>query len=175
MSSPPRAVKGQLFLLAGGSRGQPWMSLGKVHHFTGSWEVSTVLINHVSCLRLRIRCVGQLEERIKRGVSQHVVSDMFFCEKYPPDLRFCIQSVDSTLHPSTWNTLFQAVWAYLPQPVLDYVRFIPTREYSRFLQSLKVVNKVSKTLIKQKSDMLLHGDKTSKDVMSVLGKTCSQV
>lgn len=100
---------------------------------------------------------------------------MFFCENHPPDLHFYVRSVDSTLHPSTWNTIFQAVWAYLPQALLDYIRFIPTREYSRFLQSLKVVNKVSKTLIEQKSDMLLHGDKTSKDMMSVLGKTYSQV
>lgn len=79
-------------------------------------------------------------------------------------------SAESVLYPPIWNTVFQAFWAYIPDSILEYVRYIPTREYARFQYTLKVINKVSKQLIDQKSEELLAGGKTTKDVMSVLGK-----
>ncbi|GJE88905.1 cytochrome P450 [Phanerochaete sordida] len=75
---------------------------------------------------------------------------------------------DSVLYPSRWSTIFRALWKFLPDWLLRYVRFIPTREYTRFRHTLNVINKVSKSLIDQKAADLLAGDKTSKDVMSVL-------
>ena len=51
------------------------------------------------------------------------------------------------------------------------MQYIPTREYTRFRHTLQVINKVSKQLIDQKSEDLLSGDKSSKDVMSVLGES----
>ena len=63
--------------------------------------------------------------------------------------------------------LFQALWPYLPDTLLEYVRYIPTREYARFRRTLNLINRVSKELIDHKS--ALSEDKSSKDVMSVLG------
>ncbi|KAJ3539651.1 hypothetical protein NM688_g6334 [Phlebia brevispora] len=77
--------------------------------------------------------------------------------------------VDSLMHPSGWNTLFKASWSYLPACVLDYVDYIPTREYKRFRQTMSVINKVSKRLIDEKTEALLNGGGSSKDVMSILG------
>ncbi|KIP03775.1 hypothetical protein PHLGIDRAFT_129943 [Phlebiopsis gigantea 11061_1 CR5-6] len=74
--------------------------------------------------------------------------------------------IDSVLHPPLWNTVFQALWPYLPDGLLEYARYIPTREYTRFRQTLKLINKVSKQLIDHKSGQ--SEDKSSRDVMSVL-------
>ncbi len=73
------------------------------------------------------------------------------------------------MNPSRWNALFRASWSYLPNFLLDLVDYIPTREYKRFRHTTKVINKVSKRLIEEKTEALLSGGKTSKDVMSILG------
>ncbi|KIP07386.1 hypothetical protein PHLGIDRAFT_19184 [Phlebiopsis gigantea 11061_1 CR5-6] len=75
---------------------------------------------------------------------------------------------DSVLHLPPIEAVFEGLWTYLPRSLLDHVRHLPTRKYARFERTLRVMNKVSKQLIEQKSEMLLHGDKTTKDVMSVL-------
>ncbi|KIP03776.1 hypothetical protein PHLGIDRAFT_31651 [Phlebiopsis gigantea 11061_1 CR5-6] len=75
---------------------------------------------------------------------------------------------DSMLHLPAWNVVFEGLWTYLPRSLVECIRYMPTREYSRFARTLRVVNRVSKQLVEQKSEMLLHGDKTNKDVMSVL-------
>ena len=79
------------------------------------------------------------------------------------------------MHPSKWNTLFRASWKYLPTFVLDFVDYIPTREYKRFRHTTKVINKVSKQLIEEKTEALLSGGQTSKDVMSILGASPSHL
>ena len=61
------------------------------------------------------------------------------------------------------------MWRYLPTKILDFVDYIPTREYTRFRRTAKVINKVSQQLIEEKTEALLAGDLTSKDAMSVLG------
>lgn len=78
-------------------------------------------------------------------------------------------SSDSFLDPSTWNLIFQALWSYLPESILEYVRYVPTREYTRFRKTLKVINKVSQQLIDHKS-RIMSEDKSARDIMSVLGK-----
>nr|BAL05189.1 cytochrome P450 [Phanerodontia chrysosporium] len=75
---------------------------------------------------------------------------------------------DSLLYPSAWSTIFRGLWRFIPDQLLFYVRYLPTREYTRFRYTLNIINKVSKSLIDQKSEDLLSGDKSSKDVMSVL-------
>ena len=86
-----------------------------------------------------------------------------------------VDSIDSVMHPSKWNTLFRASWKYLPTFVLDFVDYIPTREYKRFRHTTKVINKVSKQLIEEKTEALLSGGQTSKDVMSILGASPSHL
>lgn len=84
---------------------------------------------------------------------------------------------DSTLHPPLWNTIFRATWRFLPNSLLNFVKYIPTREYKRLNKTLTVINGVSKTLVED----AMHeakitgnmgakaGEKGKKDVMSVLG------
>lgn len=84
---------------------------------------------------------------------------------------------DSSLNPPLWNTVFRAMWRFLPMSLLNFVKHIPTREYKRFSKSLTVINGVSKILVED----AMHeakitgntgaeaGKKGKKDVMSVLG------
>ena len=89
----------------------------------------------------------------------------------PNDLIRCcdLSSLDTTLHPAKWNIIFRAMWRYLPTALLDLVDYIPTKEYTRFRRTTKIINKVSKQLIDEKTDALLAGDMTGKDAMSILG------
>ena len=79
-------------------------------------------------------------------------------------------SADSNLYPSAGVLIFQATWDYLPGFLLNNLQHFPNRESRRFLRTIRVINKVSKRLIEEKREALLTGDKTSRDVMSVLGK-----
>lgn len=54
--------------------------------------------------------------------------------------------------------------------LLEYVDRIPSREYKRFRHTIQTMNKVSTQLIQDKTENLLTGDKSNKDIMSVLGK-----
>ena len=77
--------------------------------------------------------------------------------------------MDSNLYPPAWDRIFRACWEYLPSPLLDLVDYMPTREYSRFRRTTKLINKVSEQLINDKTEALLSGDVSGKDAMSVLG------
>ena len=50
--------------------------------------------------------------------------------------------------------------------------YIPTKEYSRFRRTLRVVNRVSKQLIAEKRAALLAESTSSRDIFSVLGAPC---
>lgn len=76
---------------------------------------------------------------------------------------------DSALHPPMWDILFKALWKYIPEPILELVRFIPTREYSRFRGTLNLIEGLSRQLVSEKKKVFISGDKKSKDVMSILG------
>ena len=67
--------------------------------------------------------------------------------------------------------VFRAMWKYIPNPILELVKYIPSREYARSRDMLGVVNRVSKQLIDEKAAALLDGDKSRRDIMSVLGTT----
>ena len=58
----------------------------------------------------------------------------------------------------------------MPQRLLDYVHYAPAREYKRFRQTAKVMNRVAKELIEEKTDALRAGDLSGRDAMSVLGE-----
>ena len=72
------------------------------------------------------------------------------------------------LYPPKWDILFKATWKYIPEPILEFVRFIPTREYSRFRKTLGTIEDVSRGLVESKKSALLAGDPKSKDIMSIL-------
>ncbi|EGN99139.1 hypothetical protein SERLA73DRAFT_181957 [Serpula lacrymans var. lacrymans S7.3] len=73
--------------------------------------------------------------------------------------------VDSMLRPPAWDLLFKATWRYIPDPILHYVRHLPTREYSRFKQFLETAFRVGQDLVDQKASST---EKGGKDIMSIL-------
>ncbi|PSS30876.1 hypothetical protein PHLCEN_2v2603 [Hermanssonia centrifuga] len=75
---------------------------------------------------------------------------------------------DSVMHPSMWNTIFRSFWRYMPSTVLEYIAYIPTREYLRFRGAMQVIGRVSKQLVDEKTKSYSAGDDTRKDAMSVL-------
>ncbi|EGO24688.1 hypothetical protein SERLADRAFT_356230 [Serpula lacrymans var. lacrymans S7.9] len=73
--------------------------------------------------------------------------------------------VDSVLHPPAWDVLFKATWRYIPDPILHYVRHLPTREYSRFKLFLETAFRVGQDLVDQKASST---EKGGKDIISIL-------
>ncbi|KAI0306228.1 cytochrome P450 [Multifurca ochricompacta] len=71
--------------------------------------------------------------------------------------------VDSVLYPPRWDMLFKSIWRYIPGPLLDLVRYLPTRQYKRFRRFLKFMRKFSEDMIEKS---MIKGD--GKDIMSVL-------
>ena len=74
-----------------------------------------------------------------------------------------LDSIDSTLYPSRFDLVFRALWCYIPEPLLYYVRYFPFREYRRFRTFLDFSDSYSRGIIsdnKDKSD--------GKDMISVL-------
>lgn len=82
-----------------------------------------------------------------------------------------LSSVDSLLYPTKLNSLFRALWPYIPKPLLKFVEYVPTRDKIRYRNTLKVINRISKDLIFAKSQVMLAGDKSQKDIMSVVGES----
>ncbi len=58
----------------------------------------------------------------------------------------------------------------MPSTVLEYIAYIPTREYLRFRGAMQVIGRVSKQLVDEKTKSYSAGDDTRKDAMSVLGE-----
>ena len=74
------------------------------------------------------------------------------------------------LHPPKWDILFKALWSYIPERILYYVKYIPSREYSRFRRTLSLIEGVSRGLVNEKRAAYLAGDAKSKDIMTLLGE-----
>jgi cytochrome P450 len=72
-------------------------------------------------------------------------------------------SVDSTLYPSSFEILFRSFWRYIPVSILHYVKYWPTREYTRFRRYLQCVQSYAKDIIQKNEE---QGD--GKDLMSIL-------
>ncbi|KAI9449717.1 cytochrome P450 [Lactarius psammicola] len=70
---------------------------------------------------------------------------------------------DPTLYPTWYDLVFKETWKYIPGPLLEYVRYLPTREYRGVRWWSDNVREFSKGLIKQSMD---KGD--GNDIMSVL-------
>ncbi|KAH9025546.1 cytochrome P450, partial [Lactarius hengduanensis] len=81
----------------------------------------------------------------------------------PVVLRNDEEFVNSMLYPSWYDLIFKETWKYIPEPLLEYTRYIPTREYRGFRSWLDNVRVFSRGLIKQSTD---KGD--GNDIMSVL-------
>jgi len=71
--------------------------------------------------------------------------------------------IESSLYPPWYDVIFKNTWKYIPGPLLEYVRYLPMREYRGFRSWLDNVRKFSKVLIKQS---MVKGD--GNDIMSIL-------
>jgi len=71
--------------------------------------------------------------------------------------------VDSTLYPHRWDVVFRSIWRFLPPSILYYLRYIPSREYTRFRHYQNFIRDYARGLI-SKTETKGEG----KDVMSVL-------
>lgn len=70
---------------------------------------------------------------------------------------------DSTLYPSHFDIVFKSLWRYIPESLLHYVRYLPSRQYRRLREYSDSVRHFSRDIIK---DILSKGD--GKDIMSTL-------
>ncbi|EMD35307.1 hypothetical protein CERSUDRAFT_116112 [Gelatoporia subvermispora B] len=78
---------------------------------------------------------------------------------------------DSFLFPTKATILFRSVWKFIPDNILRFVEYLPTRENTRFRRTLKVVSRLSAGLIAEKTEACLSGkDENKRDIMSILVK-----
>ncbi|KAF8486759.1 cytochrome P450 [Russula emetica] len=71
--------------------------------------------------------------------------------------------LDSTLYPSRFDLVFKALWYYIPEPLLHYVRYLPLREYRRFRTFLDFSESFSRGIISESKEK-----RDGKDMISVL-------
>ncbi|KAJ6524400.1 cytochrome P450 [Mycena vulgaris] len=71
--------------------------------------------------------------------------------------------VDSTLYPHRFDIVFRSLWRHIPNPILNYLRYLPGREYTRFRHYLDFIREFSRGLM-AKSDAKGDGS----DIMSIL-------
>ena len=74
-----------------------------------------------------------------------------------------MESIDSLLYPSWYGLVFKSLWDYIPESLLYFVRYLPTREYRRFLRYTNFMRKFSQGMIEKS---MIKGD--GKDIMSML-------
>lgn len=74
-----------------------------------------------------------------------------------------LDSIDSTLYPSRFDLVFRALWCYIPEPLLHYVRYLPLREYRRFRTFLDFSDNFSRGIISESKEK-----RDGKDMISVL-------
>lgn len=55
----------------------------------------------------------------------------------------CAHSSDTLLYPSGVDLLFKGLWRYIPASILQYVEYIPTKEYIRFRAFRKLAKSIS--------------------------------
>jgi cytochrome P450 len=71
--------------------------------------------------------------------------------------------IEASLYPQCYDIIFKETWKYIPGPLLEYVRYLPTREYRGFRSWLGKAREFSQGLIKQS---IVKGD--GNDIISVL-------
>ncbi|KAH9011066.1 cytochrome P450 [Lactarius hengduanensis] len=81
----------------------------------------------------------------------------------PVVLRNDKEFVDTLLYPPWYDLIFKETWKYIPEPLHEYLRYIPTRKYRGLRSWVDNVRVFSRGLIKQSTD---KGD--GNDILSVL-------
>ncbi|KAI9452155.1 cytochrome P450 [Russula earlei] len=71
--------------------------------------------------------------------------------------------IDSSLYPSQFDLVFRALWRYIPEPLLHYVRYLPFREYRRLRSFLNYSLWFSRDLVRESIEKT-----DGKDIISIL-------
>lgn len=87
-----------------------------------------------------------------------------------------ICSADSLLFPTKITVLFRSLWGLIPNRLLRYVEYLPTRENIRFRHTLKVVNRLSAKIIAEKTKARIQKkDEKERDMMSIFGMSAGDL
>ena len=80
--------------------------------------------------------------------------------------------VKSRINPTIFDSIFRATWRFFPLWLVDYVKYLPKREYTRLRATREVADRVSSNLVDQAiEDARSVGfEKSKKDMISVLGE-----
>ncbi|KAH9989062.1 cytochrome P450 [Russula compacta] len=71
--------------------------------------------------------------------------------------------IDSALYSPWYNLIFKSIWRFIPEPLLYFVRYLPTGEYRRFRKNTNFMRKFSQGMV-EKSMIKSDGE----DIISVL-------
>lgn len=77
-------------------------------------------------------------------------------------------SADSTVHPPAAAILFTGTWAFIPESILQFVAYLPARQFVRFREFLTIGKRLGKDLIDGKDNLGVERKKN--DILSILGK-----
>ena len=77
------------------------------------------------------------------------------------------------MYPTLAESIFRATWRFFPLKLVEFVKYLPRREYSRFRKTRKVIDAMAGSLVDQAvgEAKQVEIEKRKKDVMSVLGKS----
>jgi len=78
---------------------------------------------------------------------------------------------DSIMHPTKATLLFRALWPWIPDSILRFFVYIPTKEYNRLRHSLQSINRLARDLISKKNEAIQESeDDKKRDILSILVK-----
>ncbi|EMD32080.1 hypothetical protein CERSUDRAFT_77670 [Gelatoporia subvermispora B] len=109
--------------------------------FSGSENALTIAMNHW-LPRATLDIIGEAACSYEFGTLDN--KDTELAEAYKNLF------ADSLMFPSKWDILFKATWNYLPIRLLQFVDYLPAREYRRFRSTVQIMNRVAKNIIDEK-------------------------
>ncbi|EIW84209.1 PAH-inducible cytochrome P450 monooxygenase PC-PAH 1 [Coniophora puteana RWD-64-598 SS2] len=71
--------------------------------------------------------------------------------------------IDTIPYPRAWDLMWKATWDWIPSPLLLWIKYIPTKEYSNFAHYRNTSTRVGKQLLNAGAT-----EDKSKDVLSIL-------
>ncbi|KAG2147652.1 cytochrome P450 [Suillus clintonianus] len=73
--------------------------------------------------------------------------------------------LDTLLNPSSWDIIFKSTWRFLPQPILNCLKYLPSKENRRFATFLQTAIQTGKAIVNEQA---AGTEKGSKDIISIL-------
>ncbi|KAI0800950.1 cytochrome P450 [Fomes fomentarius] len=76
--------------------------------------------------------------------------------------------VDTGLHIPKWLIFYRTMWNYLPDPLLNIVRYTPNKGTRRVRHTYRTLEKIGSQLLDEKMKQVSSKDNDQKDVLSIL-------